>query len=204
MRGQSDDQVGENLTDKEGDLEGVGLDTNTFDPVASADLGAKTGDVPVVRDYMSYCPNNRWTTVVGWEKNFSLLRRIAKSELRVGAIKSSVAAPAPSGARAAASPANLLRVRASVDGSGPRLLSVKPRRGAPERGPAGSPLVLLARDAGGRELSRTPMKVEQAPRPPARRPWPAPTSRPPGSGRSSCCATGRRSPSSAPRPTLPG
>ena len=56
----------------------------------------------MVFDSMSYCKikdgddktiSTKWSTVIGWEKNFSLLRRIAKSEGRVGAIKSSGPAP---------------------------------------------------------------------------------------------------------------
>ena len=60
----------------------------------------------------------------------------------------------------AAQAANLLRVRASVTGTGAEITSVKPRSGRPAaRPPASSPLVLVARDAAGAERARVPMKI---------------------------------------------
>ena len=100
--------------------------------------------------------------MIGWEKNFSLMRTIAKGEGRVGAIKSSAPAPAERGRAGVAQAANLLRVHAVIDGAETRIQSVKPRRGKAEPPPPSSPLVLLARNAGGQPLARVTMKVEQA------------------------------------------
>ena len=166
--GNSDGQNGETHTlDGRGTIEGVGLDLREWPmrPIAAKSRGAVAKGAPdVLHDYMSYCDPNPWTSVLGWEKNFTLLRKIADTLGRTNVVKgASLAAPVRIGGApraGAAQAANLLRVRASVTDARAEIASVKPRSGRPAaRPPASSPLVLVARDAAGAERARVPMKI---------------------------------------------
>lgn len=155
--------------DQRGYIQGIGYDVDNgrviapraLSGVGSTDSGASDFNPDQWYDFMSYCtafinPDlDSWIGVLDWERTIDDLRTFSKERGRI---------PAAAARAGAAQRQATLLVRGSFSKGVTRLTQVKPATGPVSPAPAADTrFLLLARNAGGQELSRVAMKEVKSP-----------------------------------------